>query len=186
MAAIKQASVPTCRSELQSFLGLLNFYNVFLPHKATVAEPLHRLLNKDTPWPWDHIHACSFQAVKDLLTSSAVLVQYSSTLPLTLTADASPYSIGAFLSHRLPNGLEAPIVFYSRTLSSAKRQYSQLGREALAAVASIKRFHEYVYGWQFELVTDHKPLLSLLAGHRQTLPDSFPQNVPLGSVLGHL
>lgn len=50
--AIKQATVPMCRAELQSFLGLLNFYNVFLPHKASVAEPLHCLLSKDTPWSW--------------------------------------------------------------------------------------------------------------------------------------
>lgn len=73
------------------------------------------------------------------------------------------------LSHRFPNGLEAPIAFYSRTLSSAEHKYSQLDREALVAVASIKRFHEYVYGRTFELVTDHKPLLGFLDGHRQTL-----------------
>lgn len=72
------------------------------------------------------------------------------------------------MSHRFLNGLEAPIAFYSRTLSSTERKYSQLDREALAAVASIKQFHDYVYGRLFELVTDHKPLLGLLAGHRQT------------------
>lgn len=168
VAAIKHATVPTCQAELQSFLRLLNFYNEFLPHKTTVAEPLHRLLAKNTPWSWKQEHARAFQAVKDLLSSSTVLVQYSSDLPLVLTADASPYGIGAVLSHRFPNDLEAPIAFYSRTLSSAECKYSQIDREALVAVASIKRFHEYLYGRSFELVTDHKPLLGLLDGHCQT------------------
>ncbi|XP_060541499.1 uncharacterized protein LOC117675782 [Pantherophis guttatus] len=168
VAAIKNAAVPTCKADLQAFLGLLNFYSVFLPHKATLVEPLHRLLDKNTPWSWGEAENRSFRAVQDLLTSSAVLVQYSSHLPLVITADASPFGIGAVLSHRFPNGIEAPIAYYSRTLSSTERKYSQLDREALAAVASVKKFHDYIYGRHFDLVTDHKPLLGLLAGDHQT------------------
>lgn len=166
--AIRSAPTPTCKAELQAFLGLLNFYNSFLPHKASLAEPLHRLLDKNCPWVWGQVHRKSFQAVKDLLTSSAVLVQYSPHLPLIVTADASPYGIGGVLSHRLPNGREAPVAYYSRTLSSTERNYGQIDREALAIVASVKKFHDYIYGRPFELVTDHKPLLGLLSGDRPT------------------
>lgn len=107
-------------------------------------------------------------AVKNLLTSDAVLVQYSDSISLTLAYNASPYSIGAVLSHKLPNGVEASIAYFSRTLSSAERNYSQIDKEALAAVAAVKHFHDYVYGHFFQLITDHKPLLGLLAGDRQT------------------
>lgn len=50
---------------------------------------------------------CSFAAVKDLLTSDGVLVQYDNSLPPMLTCDASPCGVGAMLSHVLPSGAEA-------------------------------------------------------------------------------
>ncbi|XP_060539046.1 uncharacterized protein K02A2.6-like [Pantherophis guttatus] len=117
----------------------------------------------------------SFEDIKNLLTSDRVLVQYSGTLPIRLTCDASPFGIGAVLSHKMPNGTEAPIAFFSRTLSKPERNYSQLDKEALAAVAGIKRFHEYLYGRSFELITDHKPLLGIIAGDKPTPPVLSPR-----------
>ncbi|XP_026562549.1 uncharacterized protein K02A2.6-like [Pseudonaja textilis] len=110
----------------------------------------------------------AFQRTKDLLTSDAVLIQYSETLPLSVTCDASPFGIGAVLSHTLPDGTEAPIAFFSRTLAKLERNYSQLDKEALAIVAGVKRFHEYLYGRNFSIITDHKPLLGILAGNKAT------------------
>lgn len=167
-ASNPEAATPTNKTELQAFLGLLNFYSIFLPHKASVAEPLHRLLDSTSPWSWGKKEANTFKVVKSLLTSDSVLVQYSERLPLVLACDASPYGVGVILSHKLPNGSEPPIAFFSRTLSSAERNYSQLDKEALAIVASMKRFHEYIYGRHFDLITDHKPFLGLPAGDRQT------------------
>ncbi|XP_058041463.1 uncharacterized protein K02A2.6-like [Ahaetulla prasina] len=166
--AIKRAPAPKNKTELQAFLGLVNFYAVFLRNKATVAEPLHKLLGKNTVWSWGKPESRAFEAVKDLLSSESLLIQYNSRLPLVLVCDASPYGVGAVLSHRLPNGTEAPIAFYSRTMSPAERNYSQLDREALAIVSGVKKFHEYVFGRDFEIVTDHRPLLGLLAGDRPT------------------
>uniref|UniRef100_UPI00109F456C uncharacterized protein K02A2.6-like n=1 Tax=Podarcis muralis TaxID=64176 RepID=UPI00109F456C len=144
--AIQQAPTPKNKTELQAFLGLLNFYNMFLPHKATA-----------------------------LLSSDSVLVQYSESRPLVLACDASPFGIGAVLSHRFPDGREAPLAYFSRTLSPTERNYSQLDKEALALVAGVKRFHEYLYGRTFDLITDHKPLLGLLTGDRPTPPVLSPR-----------
>lgn len=110
LEAIHHAPTPNNKVELQSFLSLLNFYAAFLPHKASVSEPLHRLLNKKAAWKWGKAEARAFAAVKSLLTSDSVLVQYSDSLPFVLACDASPYGIGAVLSHRLPNGSEAPFI----------------------------------------------------------------------------
>ncbi|XP_033005510.1 uncharacterized protein K02A2.6-like [Lacerta agilis] len=140
VTAIRSAPAPQSKKELQSFLGLLNFYHAFLPHKASI----------------------------DLLSSDSVLTHFREDLPVSLACDASPYGIGAVLSHWLPDGWEAPIAYFSRTLSSAERNYAQIDREALALVAGVKKFHDYVYGRPFELVTDHKPLLGLFAPGRQT------------------
>lgn len=117
---------------------------------------------------WSAKAAAAFVAVKRLLISKSVLTQYCENLPLVLACDASPYRVGAVLSHKFPNSSEAPVTFFSRTLAPAERNYSQLDKEALALVAGVKKFHDYLYGRPFALITDHKPLLGLLAGDRQT------------------
>ena len=69
------------------------------------------------------------------------------------------------LSHRLPDDSEHPIGFASCILSSAEQTYSQIEKETLACVFGVKRFHSYLCGHKFTLITDHKPLLSLLHEH---------------------
>ncbi|KAL3205994.1 hypothetical protein MRX96_040441 [Rhipicephalus microplus] len=68
--AILGAPRPSNKTELQAFLGLVNFYHAFLPHKATVAEPLHRLLDKKATFVWGQTQQRAFESVKELLASN--------------------------------------------------------------------------------------------------------------------
>ncbi|XP_061156017.1 uncharacterized protein K02A2.6-like [Syngnathus typhle] len=159
--AIKDAPAPANVSELKSFLGLLNYYNKFLPNLATLLAPLHELLRHDVRWKWDKEQEEAFQKAKDLLNTSDVLVHYSADRELVLACDASPYGVGAVLSHIMENGSERPIGFVSRTLQPAETRYSQLDKEGLAVMFGIERFHKYIYGRNFTIYTDHKPLIYL-------------------------
>ena len=125
-----------------------------------------------------------FQASKQLLLSSQVLVHFDPNKELILSCDALAYGIGAVLSHKMPDGSERPIGFVSRTLSSAKKNYSQIEKEGLACVFGVKRFHSYLYGHHFSLITDHKPLLNLF-NEQQAVPPQA-SDTTLGSNSCHV
>uniref|UniRef100_A0A1A7YSF0 Gypsy retrotransposon integrase-like protein 1 n=2 Tax=Iconisemion striatum TaxID=60296 RepID=A0A1A7YSF0_9TELE len=167
--AIHEAPAPKNVTELKSFLGLLNYYNKFLPNLATTLAPLHELLKQDGKWKWHKEQEEAFAAAKGLLHSSDVLVHYSADRELILSSDASPYGVGAVLSHIMEDGTERPIGFASRTLQPAETRYSQLDKEGLAVIFGIEKFHKYLYGRSFTVFTDHKPLIYLF-NEKKSIP----------------
>ena len=159
--AVQEAPTPTNVTELKAYLGLLNFYGKFLPNLSAELEPLYQLLRKNQRWKWNTEQIRAFERSKTLLQSATVLVHYDQNKKLTVSCDASPYGVGAVLSHEMPDGSERPIAFASRTLTSAEKKYSQLDKEGLAMVFAVKKFHQFLYGRHFTIYTDHKPLLGI-------------------------
>ena len=159
--AVQDAPSPNSQRELQAFLGLLNFFHAFLPQKATVANPLHKLLEHSSTWNWKPHHEKAFKACKQLLSKDLILAHFDPKQPIVLVCDASPVGVGAVLCHKNSERTEVPIAFYSRSLTACEKNYAQIDREALAIVAGVKKFHHFLYGNKFEIITDHKPLLGL-------------------------
>jgi len=102
-----------------------------LPNLSDTLSPLYRVLQKRVPWRWDKEQQDAFDYTKSQLTTDRVLVHYDSAKSIVLAGDASPYGLGAVLSHKLDNGEEKPIAFASRSLAPAEKQYSQLKIETL-------------------------------------------------------
>ena len=94
--------------------------------------------------------------------SDHLLVHYDPDKPLVLTCDTSPYGVGAVRSRQLLDGSDQPISYASRSSAPAECKYSQLDKEALAIIFGVKRFHQYLFGRPFKIVSDHKPLQHLL------------------------
>ena len=106
----------------------------------------------------DRYTAESFQAAKDQLLSTILLAHYDPDNDLLLSCDASPYGIVAVLSQISQDGEEKPIAFTSRSLAPAECKYSQLDKEGLSIVFGTRKFHKYLFGRQFTIWSDHKPL----------------------------
>ena len=164
--AIREAPTPTSVLTLKLYLGMLSYYSKFQEGLSTALHPLYKLLRKKVTWRWEESQAKAFRASKEMLTSDSCLTHFDSSLPLILACDTSPYGIGAVLSHRMPDGSERPIGYASRPLNSAEKNYSQLEKEGLSCVFGVRKFHQYLFGHSFQLVTDYKPLLGLIKEDR--------------------
>ena len=92
---------------------------------------------------------------------------YDPDLRVRLACDS--YGLGAVILHVMENGKEMPIAFASRSLNSAEKVCAQIHKEALAIIWGEKKFHCYLSGRKFTLVTNHQPLLTMF-GPKKGVP----------------
>ena len=156
--AIQSFPPPTCQKDVSSFLGMVNYLARFIPNLASETAPLRKLLRKDTPWRWTEEENKTFESLKNLVTSDLVVAHYDSKLPTSLIVDASPEGLGAILTQKQPDETMRPVYYASRALTAQEKKYSQTEREALGVVWGCERFHIYLYGVTFSILTDHQPL----------------------------
>ena len=170
--AVMEAPCPSNPKQLKAYLGLITYYAKFLPNLSSLLTPLYKLLQKDNTWKWGEEQQHVFEKSKELLTSSNLLIHFDPKLQIVLVCDASNYGIGAVLAHRMADGSERPVAYASRSLTKAEKNYSQLEKEGLSCIFGVTKFHSYLFGHPFDLVTDHKPLLALLNEHKPTSPQA--------------
>uniref|UniRef100_A0A0N5B5L5 RNA-directed DNA polymerase n=1 Tax=Strongyloides papillosus TaxID=174720 RepID=A0A0N5B5L5_STREA len=148
---------PVNQTQLHSFIGMLAYYGNYIPNLHLHKPVLSCLLKKGCPFKWGVKEETAFKAIKDSLVIEA-LEHYSFELPLVLMTDSSEYGIGSSLNHRMSNGDLKPIAFYAKTLTDTEVNYQICEKEGLAVVLSIERFHQYLSGRKFTLMTDNRGL----------------------------
>ncbi|XP_037567177.1 uncharacterized protein K02A2.6-like [Dermacentor silvarum] len=163
--AIRKMPLPENTTELRSFLGMVNQLAKFLPGLAENTKPLRDLLLDEAVWVWHQTQQEAFYRVKDDLTTKPVLCYYDSQRPLTISADASSYGLGAVLL-QTNDGKRQPVAYASRAMTPTEQKYAQVEKEALAITWACERFRMYVLGLQFSIETDHKPLVPLFSTKR--------------------
>ena len=103
--AIKAIKEPKDVTELQSLLGLFNFYARFLPAKySELIEPIRKLTRKETPWVWEEEQSECLQKVKAQIIKPPVLAFFNPKAETFVTSDASDVGLGAELSQPQEDG----------------------------------------------------------------------------------
>ena len=169
-------------TKLQSFLGLANYYNLYIPKMHKLRAPLNKLLSKNKKWRWTKECDNAFDKIKKCLLSDLALAHYDLKKELIVASDASDYVIGAMLLHRFEFEVTKPTAHASRALLPAERNYSQIEKEGLAITYAVKKFHRFVHGRKFILQTNHKLLLSIF-GSKKGVPTHSTNRLQRWSVI---
>ena len=167
-SAVANMPAPSSITTLRAFLGLVNYYQSFVPNVRSIRYPVDNLLKKDEKWNWSTSCQQAFDSIRGILNSDLLLTHYDPSLEVIVTVDASEYGLGAVIQHRWPDGTMKAIAHASCSLTPAEQNYDQIEKEGLALIFAVK-FHKYIYSRHFTLLTDHRPLLSIF-GSRKGIP----------------
>ena len=169
--AIVDAQRSQNQSEVRSFLGSAQFCAKFIPGFSTISSPLWDLTCMGKSWKWGPKEEGAFEQIKNLLMNAPIMAYFTKDAKTRLVTDASPVGLGAVLEQQQEDGLYRPVCYASHKLNSVKKRYFQFEREALAVWWACQKFYLYLYRIDFELRTDHKPLLTVL-GAKSTPPSA--------------
>lgn len=163
---ILEMTAPSNVKDLRSFLGMIGFYREFIKGMGATAEPLNRLLKKDTKFEWGEEQEAAFSKLKEEMAKHVALEIPHQDRPYEIHTDASTKGIGAVLIQRDEKGIGHIIECASKALGPAQSKQSIPALECYAIMWALKKFRPYVQGNKFLVVTDHYGLKFLQSKER--------------------
>ncbi|XP_057184972.1 uncharacterized protein K02A2.6-like [Triplophysa rosa] len=160
--AILNMPRPTDKKAVQRVMGMINFIGKFIPNLSSKTVYMREMLQNKTEFKWTDNHESEWDRLKTLLTTEPVLTFFDPTKRIKISTDASKDGLGAVLLQAEGENWR-PVVYASRTMTSAECRYAQIEKECLGLVYGVEKFHSYVYGLPtFVAETDHKPLIAII------------------------
>lgn len=168
VAAVQKMLPPKDVGEVQSFLGFVGFHRKFIQDFASIAQPLHELLRQPkkrkgkarqvAEFTWGDRQQVAFETLISKLCSAPVLGYADFSQSFLLHVDASQRGLGAVLM-QIQDGKQRVIAYASRSLSRSEEHYPAHKLEFLALKWAVtEKFHDYLYGNHFDVMTDNNPL----------------------------
>ena len=154
--AVLEMPAPDTPAAIQRLIGMVKYLSKFIPGLSQTTDPLRKLTHKNEPWNWSAACQQAFEHIKQSLSQAPVLKYFDINCETEGQGDASEAGLGFAL---LQKGL--PVMYASRALTDAERNYSQIEKELLAQVFGLERHRLYTYGRKIVLWTDHKPLVAI-------------------------
>ena len=158
--ALKHVEFPLDKETMRSFLGMTNYLNRYSVLSACLAALLSALTHQATDYKPAKTHLENFNQLKMEISNMKALPYFDVNAETTLQMDASKKGLGTCLIQK------GKVVCYaSRSLTKTEQNYQNLEREALGTTWGIEKFHYFLYGKEFTLETDQKPLVNIYKKH---------------------
>ena len=173
--------VPTSVKQLRGFLGLTGYFRKFIKNYSSIASPLYestsikdkngkpiavgKRRSEKVGLELNSKAKLAFEKLKNCLTStmeenpeSGVLLMPNFSKPFVLYTDACDDGLGAVLCQLDDNVKCRPVAFYSRKLKASEKKYAIGEKELMAIVFAMEHYKIYLYGKEFVVRSDHRPL----------------------------
>jgi hypothetical protein len=143
----------TTLTELQSFLGLANFYQRFVLGFSHISWALSQVTKGGGReiFSWGLAQQRAFEDMKHLLCSAPVLSLPDLQQLFEIETDAFDYAINAVLTHH-----GNPLAYHSETLSYTVQKYPTYDKEMYSIMQTCRQWKHYILGKETINHTDHK------------------------------
>ena len=189
ISALTTWPYPSTLRDLKKFLGFTGYFRQFVDNYSQIVKPLNQLtagyippktlkklkakgkkpqlpvltMNSCIEKMWSTACQQAFQTIIEKLTTAPVLGFADLSSPFLLHTDASNTGLGACLYQEQEGQLRV-IAYASRGLTKSEVNYPAHKKEFLALKWSVTdKFHDYLYGGKFTVVTDNNPLTYVLS-----------------------
>uniref|UniRef100_A0AC34FUF8 Reverse transcriptase n=1 Tax=Panagrolaimus sp. ES5 TaxID=591445 RepID=A0AC34FUF8_9BILA len=162
---VKNFKTPSTLTELRSVIGAISYFRRFIEGFAAIMSPLHDLTTKgeNVKANWNEHHEKAFRTVIQKLVEAPVLAPPQFGKAFEIHTDASKEAAAAVLLQADNDNHLHPVVYFSRKMNKAERNYSSIELEALAIVCALKEFRAYIEGAPTTIIrTDSSACCSLM------------------------
>ncbi len=151
---------------LKSFIGLCNYYRIYVQDFSIIVHPLYALLQKDVAWTWSEEAQEAFNTLKEKLSKFPILRRLDFSKVFILQDDQNALGIGAIIGQLDEESKEYVIAYASPSNNKAESNYPSYEGDCLVVVWVVIHFRPYLYGTKFTLYIDHQPIKWLMTNDK--------------------
>ena len=162
---IMDVPMPKTKTQMQRFIGLIQYLHRFLPHLQNDLSVLTPLVGSTAPktLSLNDAQKTAFRNLKAAVQSTKHLVHPNIKESFHIFTDASQYGIGAMLAQIDPNdGIMKPVSYCSKVFNSTQQNWHVSEQELYAVIYAAEKWSHLLRYGEYHIHTDHKNLKQLL------------------------
>ena len=161
LEAMQKLQPPKTPKGCRSFAGVVNFLSMFCPELEKLLKSIYDLTRKGRPFHWGKEQQDSFIEIKCRLVKPLVLHMPNKVGRFHLYSDTSKYTTGSAL-YQIQGGKPKLIVYASKRLQEAAKNYSITELELCRLAINIANFAHHSKRVDFDAIVDHLALTYII------------------------
>jgi hypothetical protein len=160
---IRSLKPPRGVTDLRSFLGMVGFYDKFIPHYSDTTACLTNLTKKEQPWDWTPQCQAAFDRIVSCIRDDIYIRAFRPGKPVRLSTDSSDEAYAGILEQEYEDGWH-PFLLFHHKFHAAEKNWDIHDKELYAIVHAFSQYRHYLAqtGHVVQVFTDHRNLAKFM------------------------